>query len=146
VGPNVRQAPESRGKANKRTAILKAENGLDLRSRALARQYFEWLLPSLMFGYGTFRPILRCARMSVPGGGADIRRRRSRFDCGLFTAADDRCDIGVAANAQLREMRPDGVSNIVAGKMRVVFFCHPSVGMTQLFGDDRHWNALHGES
>jgi hypothetical protein len=58
----------------------------------------------------------------------------------LFAAAADRPDVGSAANAQLREMCADRVSNLVAGKMCVVLFSHSRVGMTQLFGDDRHWN------
>jgi len=49
------------------------------------------------------------------------------------------------SKAEGREMRPDSVGYVSAGKMGVVFFCRARVGVTELLGDDAHRHAPHGE-
>jgi hypothetical protein len=54
---------------------------------------------------------------------------------GLFPAADW-CDVHLAGNSERREMRADCIRDVRRGQMRIVFFRHPRVGVTELSGDD----------
>jgi hypothetical protein len=48
-------------------------------------------------------------------------------------------------NPKRREMGSHCVGDVARGKVSVVLFGHPSVGMAELFGNDAHRNAAHGQ-
>jgi hypothetical protein len=54
-----------------------------------------------------------------------------------------RHDRFVTTDTKRREMGSDGVGDVAWRKMRVVFFGHARVGMTELRSDDAQANTLH---
>ena len=54
-----------------------------------------------------------------------------------------RHDRFVTAETKRREMGSDGVGDVAWRKMRVVFFGHARVGMTELRSDDTQADTLH---
>ena len=48
-------------------------------------------------------------------------------------------------NSQRREMGSNGVGDIARSQMRIVLLRHSSVGVAELFGNDTHRNAAHGQ-
>ena len=65
--------------------------------------------------------------------------------CGLLPSASNRCDDCRIRDAKRWEMRAYRRSDIARGKMRVMLFGHARVGVTELFGDNAHGHAPHGE-
>jgi hypothetical protein len=50
-----------------------------------------------------------------------------------------------AAKLENWEVFPDSLRYIAGGKVGVMLFRHPCIGMAELSSNDRHWYARHGE-
>jgi hypothetical protein len=42
-------------------------------------------------------------------------------------------------------VRTNGIGDVARGKVRIVLFSHPRVGMAKLFGNHAHRQAAHGQ-
>src|SRR5262245_28872281 len=78
------------------------------------------------------------------------RRTRSRpplrfrdNNSAFYFSVSQAHDRFVTADTKRREMGSDGVGDVAWRKMRVVFFGHARVGMTELRSDDTQANTLH---